>query len=314
MAEKKYYIALTGAKKNVGDYLITNRAIELLKKITNDYQFKILPSWEYLEDIEYINKSEGIIILGGPGYKLNIYPGVYKLRINLQDIEVPIYILGGGWSGIPGNFISEKLYKFNRTSITLLNKIEKNNIGLSCRDYQTERILKNNGYNDIIMTGCPAWYDLDSIGKPFIKPNNINKIIFTPAQKFIYSNQCITLMKFIKEKFPNSKLIVSFHRGIGITDEFTSLKDAQNTKKIAEFAQKIGAEVIDTSYDSNKLKIYDDCDFHIGYRVHAHIYFLSKRLPSILINEDGRGTVFSETLKTPGIDGYSTHKICIFSK
>src|SRR5699024_8576119 len=48
------------------------------------------------------------------------------------------------------------------------------------------------------------------------------------------------------------------------------------------------------------------CDLHIGYRVHAHIYFLSKRLPSILLHEDGRGNGVSEALNSPGIDAYKS--------
>ena len=46
-------------------------------------------------------------------------------------------------------------------------------------------------------------------------------------------------------------------------------------------------EVIDVSYDEKKIDMYLDFDLHIGYRVHAHIYFLSKSKPSILLHEDG---------------------------
>ena len=33
--------------------------------------------------------------------------------------------------------------------------------------------------------------------------------------------------------------------------------------------------------------------------MHAHLYFLSKRLPSILINEDGRGKGMVQTMNLP---------------
>lgn len=35
--------------------------------------------------------------------------------------------------------------------------------------------------------------------------------------------------------------------------------------------------------------LYGNADLHIGYRVHAHLFCLSRRIPSILINEDSRG-------------------------
>jgi len=65
---KRYFIALTGAKKNVGDFLITYRAISLLEYIAPEYDYIIHPHWKELEDKEFINNSEGIIILGRPGF------------------------------------------------------------------------------------------------------------------------------------------------------------------------------------------------------------------------------------------------------
>lgn len=304
----KYYIALTGAKKNVGDFLITQRALALLEKIAPEYIFIKYPHWEAFDDLEFVNNSEGVIILGGPGYQMNMYPGVYKLKNNFEEIKVPVYTLGSGWKGKPGDKTTEKLYKFTESAQILLNSMENTFSGMSCRDYQTVRALKNNGYKNITMTGCPVWYDLQSLGKEFHAPEKLNKIVFTPAQDYIYSDQSIEIMNYLKQRFNSSNIIVSFHRGIGEIDEFTPEADAINTKKLAEHASDLGFEVVDVSYDADKLKFYDDCDLHIGYRVHAHIYFLSKRLPSILIHEDGRGNGVTEALDSPGIDAYNVSK------
>jgi len=306
---KKYFIALSGAKKNVGDFLITDRAIALLQYFASEYDFIIRPSWRKLEDVEFVNNSKGIIILGGPAFHMNMYPGVYKLVDNLEALKVPIYVLGGGWSGKPGDEITEKLYQFTNSSRELLNKIENTYAGISCRDYPTERVLKNNDYNNITMTGCPAWYDLNSIGKPFSPPKTIRKIVFTPPQNILYYNQSIKVLQFIRKRYHTAETIVSFHRGLGKVDQYTSETDAQNTIKIADAAVKMGAKVVDVSYNVNKIKFYEECDLHIGYRVHAHIYFSSKRLPSILIHEDGRGNGVTETLNSPGINAYRVPKI-----
>lgn len=306
---KNYYIALTGAKKNVGDFLITNRAIALLEHIAPEYDFIIRPYWKKFEDIEFVNNSKGIIILGGPGFQMNMYPGVYKLVNNLKDIKVPIYILGSGWYGKPGDETTEKLYHFSNSSRELLNRIENTYAGISCRDYQTERVLKNNGYSNITMTGCPVWYDLKSIGKQFLPPEKIKRIVYTPAQHVLYSDQSIKVLEFISKRYNDAEIIVSFHRGLGKVDQYTSENDAKNTQKIADAAKNIGAQVVDVSYSADKIKFYDDCDLHIGYRVHGHIYFLSKRLPSILIHEDGRGNGVTEALKSPGINAYRISKI-----
>lgn len=306
---KKYFIALTGAKKNVGDFLITNRAIKLLEHVAPNYNFIIKPHWEEFDDIEFINNSEGIIILGGPGFQMNMYPGVYKLVKDLKDIKVPIHTLGTGWKGIPGDRTTEKLYYFTNSARELLNKMDSTSGGMSCRDYQTERALKNNGYNNVTMTGCPVWYDLDSIGKNFIPPEKVKKIVYTPAQNEMFSDQSIEVLNFIKSKYKDSEIIVSFHRGIGEFDKYTTKNDAENTQKLVEAAKQIGLQIADVSYDDKKLNFYDECDIHIGYRVHAHIYFLSKRLPSILLHEDGRGNGVSDALASPGVDAYKASKI-----
>lgn len=44
---------------------------------------------------------------------------------------------------------------------------------------------------------------------------------------------------------------------------------------IDRFFEKIGVKMIDISKSVDGLRIYDDCDLHIGFRVHAHIYNLS---------------------------------------
>ena len=50
------------------------------------------------------------------------------------------------------------------------------------------------------------------------------------------------------------------------------------------------------------MKIYDDCSLHIGFRVHAHIYNISRGNQSILIDEDSRGKGFNCIFALPEID------------
>ncbi|WP_010200251.1 polysaccharide pyruvyl transferase family protein [Bacillus sp. m3-13] len=308
-SNKKYFIALTGAKKNVGDFLITERAIALLNYIAPEFEFIIHSHWKEIDDIKFVNNSEGIIILGGPGFQMDMFPGVYKLVKDIKKIEVPIFTLGGGWKGTPGDKTTEKLYEFTSSAKQLLDKMNDTAAGMSCRDHQTLRVLRNTGYKNVTMTGCPVWYDINSIGKMFVPPQKINRVVYTPAQGEFFSQQSIEVLKYIKSRYKDAEIIVSFHRGIGEVDEFTSESDAKNTRKLAAVAEGMGANVVDVSYDATKLNFYDDCDLHIGYRVHAHIYFLSKRLPSILLHEDGRGNGVSEALRSPGINAYRASNI-----
>lgn len=58
----------------------------------------------------------------------------------------------------------------------------------------------------------------------------------------------------------------------------------------------------DISGSADGFLIYDNCDLHVGFRVHAHIYNLSKRNKTLLLNEDFRGFAVNETLGFYQID------------
>lgn len=45
-----------------------------------------------------------------------------------------------------------------------------------------------------------------------------------------------------------------------------------------------GALCVDTAYLRDAPDSYDHTDLHVGYRLHTHLYFVSKRKPSYLLN------------------------------
>jgi polysaccharide pyruvyl transferase WcaK-like protein len=71
---------------------------------------------------------------------------------------------------------------------------------------------------------------------------------------------------------------------------------------VNELADKINFSFVGISGSADGFTIYDDCDMHVGFRVHAHIYNLSIRNYSILISEDERGRGVSQTLGLENID------------
>jgi len=299
------YIVLSGAKKNLGDFLITDRCKTLLQEHRPDRQLVQLPHWETLDSqLDIVNASKAIIIMGGPGFQPNFYPGVYKLVQNIENIKVPIIPMGLGWKGFPGDYLTLKNYRFTQPSLELLKKISNECQYIGCRDYMTKTVLERTGIPNALMTGCPVWYDIESIGKAMSRPKDIKKVVFTPAQDPIYRGQAVDSMKLLRNLFPHAELYCSFHRGFDANDVFTPKADEINNRLIKQQAENLGYKTVDVSFDVSKIQFYDDCDLHIGYRVHGHIYFLSKRKPSILIHEDGRGRGVSESLNVLGVDGF----------
>ncbi len=295
----KSYIILSGAIKNVGDFLIFDRSKKLLKKFVSENLIEYNRQKPLDDILDVVNSSRGIIICGGPGFGENAYPIIYPLVRNLKDLRVPITTLGVGWSGKHVNEISK--FKFTEKTKEFLNYVEQSSNYFSCRDIATERILKTSGYNKVLMTGCPVWYDIEKLNCNFETKEETKKIVFTTPADIRLIGQVIRVINLLKEKFPDSEIVASYHRGIN-KDKYTSHSAALSYNLSAKYAKLKGLKVIDVSYNLDKIDFYKDCDLHIGYRVHAHLYFLSKRLPSILISEDGRGVGMSETFSLPVIN------------
>ena len=280
---------MSGAVINAGDFLIEKRAIQLLKHFIPEAQISILNrvKIDYSDKIDYLNSFDGIVFAGGPIYSPDIYPKSIPFVNDLTKISPPVIFMGGGcWSNIYNSHLTT-----DSKSFFLLGC--KHKIPLGCRDWYTYRFLKNQGFSDIIMTGCPAWYDLDNINKLQIKKaGTIKKIcISEPANNYNIGllNQ---LVYWLRSNFKDASLNLVIHR-----EEKTQIESLKEKWK-----DEIDLNTIFIPGSSDGFNIYNDADLHIGFRVHAHIYNLSRRNFSILINEDIRGKGVNHALGLESID------------
>lgn len=303
---------ISGAYKNSGDFLILERSIKLVKSFFAQCETDIIMANNSLDDkLEYINTFDWIIFPGGPGYLYNYYPNFVALTKNLDDLKCRMISFGMGWYGTDTSEQTIYNYDFSADTTKLFNRILKDSNFLGCRDNYSVRVLKNNGFDNTVMMGCPAWYDIENVDKLDLRDGinfDFKKIcISDPANIFENAKQCLELLKYLKQKFPNSDIQFVFHRGTnedGFTDPFTGKLTLDLKNKI----EAIGIRCKDIAYGSEGFSIYDDVDLHIGYRVHSHIYNLSKRNLSILIEEDGRGAGVNEALGLFRLKAYSFKK------
>lgn len=304
------FSVLSGAYVNAGDFLIVDRTIKLLKNSYPNCEITIYERRKGIEEnLDEINKTEALILAGGPAYLPNLYPEIMPLVDNLDKITTKIVAIGLGWYGKRTNnkYIYEE-YKFNETTKKLFNRIIKDSNYLTCRDFYTMRVLRANGFENIIMTGCPAWYNIE-----YVEMKEIRKNINIPFKKICISdpanpknfNQSIELIKYIKKKFREAKIYYVFHRIVKGNDDYERCKERIKNE---------GAEIIDISNSIEGFSVYKDCDLHIGYRVHAHIYNLSSRNISILIEEDGRGAGVNQALGLTQITAYEENDTKIIDK
>ncbi|MBQ9068961.1 MAG: polysaccharide pyruvyl transferase family protein [Eggerthellaceae bacterium] len=194
-------------------------------------------------------------------------------------------------------------YRCDDTSRQLLDRLLSNGFGFGCRDLFSERVLHSWGYADTVLTGCPAWYDLqfvestDFVTPPPSTPQHI--VVSDPAD--IYNKEYARhLIVLLRNMFPQARISFVFHAGWE-ADEFTNDLKARLCCELRDWLRDQGIQTQNAAYSTEGFSIYDTCDVHIGFRVHAHLYALSQRRPSILIEEDGRGFGANEALGIPHV-------------
>lgn len=285
---------LHGAKKNVGDFLIYSRCRDLLTHFLGYSNFLVYERWKVLDDhIDEINKADGIVLCGGPLYASNMYPGALPFVSFPERIKVPVIPVGVGWHS--KRHYSYKKFRFDKRSYLFIRRIHSNIefSGVRCPD--TLSIMKKCRINNALLSGCPAIYDLKSIGTPFKIPKRIERLIVSdPANIFLYP-KVVRLIREIRYLLPDAEINLCFHRGIK-KDCYTSRKASIAAQLLKTIAKMHGCLVHDVSSSIDNIQFYQDCDLHIGFRVHAHVYFASTRKPTFLLQEDGRGIGMSKLI------------------
>lgn len=297
---------LSGADKNAGDFLIVKRAYDLIQNQIPEAEIKVFRRNDPLDPfLDEINKCDFLVFAGGPGYVKNMYPGRFPLVDDLNRIKPKMLVLG---MGCYGRNSKPSRINFNQSTKVLLDRLERDGLGLGCRDLLTYKTLQLSGCNSVLMTGCPAWYDLDYLEKcDVVNPvplSQIRKIsVSDPASEDNFRTAKSLILQ-LKDHFPKAEIELVFHRGWS-EDGFTKDSVAFFQKELRNWCNKNGVATYNIAYSSEGFSVYDECDLHIGFRVHAHIYSLSHRRPSFLLEEDGRGFGVNESLN---LKHFSLHK------
>lgn len=305
---------LTGAYKNAGDFLIVDRCKKLLRYVYPDCNIVEYERRKPLNDyLETINRSDCLILAGGPAYQRNIYPQSIPLVDDLSLIKVPIFGIGLGWKGETNSNTVLYNYRFSEKTLSLLNRMQKDSIALPCRDWYSVRALKINGIQNVVMTGCPAWYNIDFLNNVSVDNDHIENngviAISDPAYACNFDLVSVVIDE-LNKRYPQSKKVFLFHRGVGVdkdTPESLGIMQQKLYEKIATDYPNV--EIVDASRGIEKLSIYEKCDLHIGFRVHAHIYNLSMGTHSLLIEEDARGAGVNEIFGLPSVKTYNDYRI-----
>lgn len=286
---------LSGAYGNIGDKLIENRCSLLLEHVFGQGSVTVYSRKSIHEYIERINDSDLVAFSGGPIYQKNI-----GSNFSIQDamkIEKPLIVIGGGWKGNGRWLNSPYEYTFSSETKELFSRIDSFG-GLACRDYYSVKTLTHAGLKNAVMTGCPAWYDLSRVHEKELRDNNwkLKKIFISDPSRRENYRLLKKMITYLHSQYPLSEISLVMHRAVPHDFE---------DKEIPELNELKYLNIIRLGGERGNIDIYDDCDLHVGFRVHAHIYNLSRRKKTILIEEDGRGAGLSEAIGLPSLLAYN---------
>lgn len=278
-------VTLTGAFKNAGDYLIGDRARTLLRNHTSaqivDLNRKEITDASY----ELFNSARAVLLTGGPAYQEKVYPNVYDL--DLSRIKVPVLAFGLGWKGKLGQAPED--FRFSPDATEFVRAIHADqNFFSSARDHLTVAMLGANGVNNVRMTGCPAWYDETRLAQDYVFDANPKRVVLSmPA---VPQDQVPALIAKLAKDFPKAQRYLSFQAGFRSTHSKKSAEYSRWNQKMRVLGALRGFKSISFEADFDGFQNFmSGIDFHVGYRVHSHIFSISQRKTSLLIAEDSRG-------------------------
>ena len=313
--EKPYYVILTGSKNNAGDYLIKYRAKELFASLRPDKKIVDINAWEKADDerLEMINSADALILMGGPALQKNMIPNIYPILSDLNQIKVPICLMGVGWKSLNGDWADSQNYPLSNKTLELLNRINKDGLYSSVRDFHTLNVLNRVNLKKVIMTGCPATYVLEQFNNSIPTKLSIKKIGFSLGVSFLDSKEMRIQMEktilSLKTYFKGDcQFEVVFHHST--KEDFLKTHNATKHHLAGhlDFINWLKSNEIDyvdiSGSAENLINYYSSCDIHIGYRVHAHIFMNSISKHSILIAEDGRGKALRNVFGGAVVDAF----------
>lgn len=295
---------------NGGDYLIYARMERLIRDRFPNAMIEVKLESQGDYNIHDVNQCDAIVTGGGGAQLSETYIRNSFVYTHFGEIKIPIHYMGTGIYSPNGNSETIYNYKYSEDVKRFLNSIIEKGGQIASRDWCVDSILRNNHIRKIIMTGCPAWYDLEMMSE---KSNLKNLSIDISIKKIAISNQGLTknpannsakleqieqVIILLKKMFPEAEMILTFNDGY-ITKYS---KDFNIALKNWAILQQV--KCVDLSNDSEKFHLLDDVDLHVGYRVHTHIYCVSKRIRSILIEEDIRGFGINDVWGLPHIRAY----------
>lgn len=264
--------------RNVGDALISTATAEFVLQHDPEATFENIWRAAPREDArKVIDSSEHVIFAC-----LAIRGSMTKVYSFIEDVVIsgkPFSIVAAGTA------LDMSKSKLVQQDFTERDREIIANAGLrakvfSTRGVLTQAFLKSNGIRQSEYCGDVAF---GTSGKAFHKKSDVKKILVSdPHYAGRYLRAFEELVTGLMNTFPDAEIACARHGVNG---------------RIEDKCAELGVRVLPLYESVNALRLaYDECDLHVGFRVHGHVTALNHGKPSYLLEQDGRGADYGLSL------------------
>jgi hypothetical protein len=276
------YLVPPGPKKvNVGDGFILDSATRLLGARPEAAFSSRAPFSEAA--LERINASRCLVAVGANTLKddFELAPGFDA--VTLARIRVPVILMGVGHYGT-----AEATRGLSAASQALFRGFLERFPYMSVRCDASKRYVVTalpDLEDRILMTSCPVAHSVDAIDRGFARKEVYDQLVVTITDRAHLQEQ-LPIVQAAPGAFPAKRRVLALHQDYG-------------NAQLADFARRLGYEVLAGTNHQEFLRLYRATDVHFGNRVHAHLKCISMGIVSYCTPFDLRQAYFAESLDFP---------------
>lgn len=157
-----------------------------------------------------------------------------------------------------------------------------------------------------LMTGCPVTFNAPLLEGDAFHPGEDN-VAVTVTERGDFWKRELTLLEEVAHLFPKARKTLVLHQDFDpmpaneadLPTEGAFAPPPQSAADLRRRARALGYVVIAPATADEAIAFYRHVDIHIGSRLHAHLFFLSRARRSWLVPVDGRSTGMADCLGFP---------------
>lgn len=273
----KYVLVSTYPKEgtqNIGDKLIEMSTADAIRSFDPTAEISTVWRAEDWATVKDTIADADHLIFACLAIRRNMHT-IYPYLHHILGSGVPVSVIAAGTNL---QIASPDMFKrgFTAADLDLLKRLSEAAEVFTTRGVLSQAFCDEQGYAGARFSGDVAFLDSRYDGWTFSRTERIERIaISDPHHGEVYVPVFRTLVTVLRKLFPQARIDCALH---GVNPAIEAI------------CSGIGVAVHPIYLEPETgLDIYEKYDLHAGFRVHGHVSALKRRIPSYLLEQDGRG-------------------------